>query len=88
MQTLSPTLPEFLEDWKPDHRQLSPANRERVGRYIEAILHRTGSADADPAEVALEARRIWLHFRTTFDDLLGPFQRSEREDVARAMTQL
>lgn len=82
-------LPPFLADWSSDHRPISDAHRSQVGSYIMAILARdTSLAEAGEDAVREEARRLWVHFRTTYDGLRGPYQRSEAEDVRRAMGQL
>ena len=82
-------LPPFLADWSSDHRPLTDAHRDEIGRYILAIVARQTERDSlDPEEVREEARRLWYRVRLTYDDFRGPFQRSEAEDVRRAMSQL
>ncbi len=82
-------LPPFLADWSPDHRPLSDAHRDEIGRYLMAIVARQAERDQlDPDDVRDEARRLWYRLRLLYDGLRGPFQRSEAEDVHRAMSQL
>ncbi len=82
-------LPPFLADWSTDHRPISDRHREHVGDYIMAIVARDASAgDLEPEAAREEARRLWYQFRVTYDGLRGPYQRSEAEDVRRAMGQL
>lgn len=80
----------FLCDWLgTEHRPLADAAREHARGYIEAIvghdeLTRELSADARLACAAM----LWQTFRETYDDLRGPFARSEKEDVGRALGRL
>ncbi|CAN5478660.1 MAG: hypothetical protein H0V12_06230 [Chloroflexi bacterium] len=84
-------LPPFLEDWKSDHRPLSDDQREHVGAYIAAILRRSAGDGAEPADapvVTAHARALWQAFRLGYDDLRGPYQCSEPEDVGRALSSI
>ena len=83
------TLPEYLADWSVDHRPLSDAHRAQAGDYITAIVTRDADlASLGPGAVRERARALWVQFRTTYDQLRGPYQRSETEDVRRAMSKL
>lgn len=82
-------LPPFLADWSSDHRPLTEAHRDQFGRYILAIVSRqTEDHGLEPDDVREEARRLWYRARLIYDGFRGPFQRSEAEDVKRAMSQL
>ncbi len=89
MPALFETLPQYLADWSSDHRPLSDAHRQQVGDYIMAIVSRQSDAESlGPDGVVDAARELWVQFRTTYDGLRGPYQRSEAEDVRRAMGRL
>ncbi len=82
------SAPGFLEDWKPDHRSLTDEQRAHVGAYIQAIVARGDPAARGAEAVATEARELWVRFRLAYDDLRGEYQRSEREDVGRALARI
>ncbi len=80
--------PDVFDDWKADHRVLPEYGRDQAIRYIDAIVARDPIAcGADELAQSL-ARTLWMRFRTAFDELRGPFSKSDREDVARALARI
>jgi len=80
----------FLCDWRGvEHRSLGAAGRERARRYIEAIIahDQLTRGLSDDAQLTC-AGMLWQTFRETYDDLRGPYMRSENEDVRRALARL
>jgi hypothetical protein len=92
MQTLTAdaTGVTFLCDWLGDeHRPLDDAARDHARRYIEAIIaHDALIRDIAPTYQLTCAGMLWRTFREAYDDLRGPFARSEKEDVGRALGRL
>lgn len=86
--TIRQPLPGFLEDWRPDHRVLSDELRQHVARYIQAIVGRNDPESRGTVAVAGEARELWARFRVAYDDLRGEYQRSDHEDVGRALARI
>ncbi len=80
--------PATFSDWRRDHRDLPEYGREQAIGYIDAIVAH------DPFVVGSEdlarslARTLFIRFRTAFDELRGPFAKSDREDVARALSRI
>ena len=80
----------FLGDWLGDeHRPLADTARDQARQYIEAIV----AHDAIVRELSPEAQlgfasMLWQTFRESYDDLRGPFSRSEKEDVRRALSRI
>lgn len=71
----------FLADWKSNHRELTDEQREHVGNYIRAIVARSGAYDSPD-----EATKLWIKFRTNYDDLgAGRYGKTDREDVQKSM---
>jgi hypothetical protein len=71
-----------LLDWRRDHRALSPASREHVRRYIEAIIaHDPWIRSLTAEEQQVYGLRLWQAFRRHYDSL----NHTEREDVILAM---
>ncbi len=75
-------------DWREDHRDLPWYGREQAILYIGAIVSRDPFAREDDTLAQSLARSLFVRFRTAFDDLRGPFAKSDREDVARAMARI
>lgn len=72
-----------LLDWRRDHRALSAPARERVRRYLEAIIeHDPYLRSLTAEEQQLYGLRLWQRFRRRYDEL----NHTEREDVLRAMS--
>jgi hypothetical protein len=89
-QTVDATGITFLCDWLgDDHRPLANPARDHARRYIEAIIaHDALVRDLSADSQLTCAGMLWRTFRETYDDLRGPFARSEKEDVARALGRL
>jgi hypothetical protein len=84
-----PTSPGFLADWRDDHRPLDEAARTAAGAYIEAIVRSDGAARLlGPSAVEARASELWMAFRESYDDMRGPFMKSNAEDVRRALGHL
>lgn len=82
-------LPTFLTDWLRDHRDLSPESRRHAGRYIEAVVAqdiRTGRLQEN--EAPIRAARLWQTFRLSYDSMRGAYGKTDREDVARALSRI
>jgi hypothetical protein len=77
----------FLADWLGDrHRPLADAARDHVGRYVQAIVaHDDVVRGLSPDAQRAVAASLWKAFRVAYDDLRGPYARSEQEDVGRAL---
>jgi len=77
----------FLGDWLGDqHRPLADAAREQARQYIEAIIaHDVLIRDLSREAQLGFASMLWKTFRESYDDLRGPYSRSEKEDVRRAL---
>jgi hypothetical protein len=88
--TVDTTGVTFLCDWLGnEHRPLADAARDHARRYIEAIVaHDELTRDlCEDARMGCAAM-LWQIFRETYDDLRGPFAKSEKEDVGRALGRL
>jgi hypothetical protein len=85
----APTSPGFLADWRDDHRPLDEAARAAAGAYIAAIVKGDRAARLLGSR-AVEARasELWIAFRESYDDMRGPFMKSNPEDVRRALGRL
>ena len=85
----TPSIVEYLTDWRDDHRDLSDAHRAAAAAYIAAIIAREPTvvflgSDA----VQSRATELWRTFRTAYDDLRGVYGRSNAEDFGRAIARL
>lgn len=83
------SVPGYLTDWAPNHRELDDAQRVEAGHYIAAILAHdisSGKLTIEQAETA--ALAAWRRFRTTYDDLVGPYSKGPRGDFPLAMRKI
>ncbi len=89
-QTVDATGVTFLCDWLgQEHRPLADGLRDHARRYIEAIVaHDAVTREVSAASQLTCAGMLWKTFRETYDDLRGPFAKSEKEDVGRALGRL
>lgn len=76
-----------LQDWRADHRPLSPEQRVQVARYVRAIVARDPLSTSEEAREAL-AQALWVSFRETYDGLRGIHGHSDAEDFWQAMHRL
>ena len=82
-------LPGFLEDWAPNHRELEDAQRAQVGQYIAAIAtHKIHAGDLNVEQTPEFALAAWRRFRSTFDDLVGPYSKGPVSDFPLAMRKI
>lgn len=83
------SVPGFLEDWAPNHRELDDAQRAQVGQYISAIAtHKIHAGDLTVEQAPEFALAAWRRFRSTFDDLVGSYSKGPVEDFLRAMRKI
>lgn len=80
----------FLCDWLgTEHRPLADAAREHARRYIEAIVaHDELTRELSETSRLACAAMLWQTFRESYDDFRGPYVKSEKEDVGRALGRL
>jgi len=80
--------PATFSDWRRDHRDLPASGREQAVRYIDAIVARDPFVTGNDDLARSLARNLFIRFRTAFDELRGPFAKSDSEDVARALSRI
>lgn len=74
-------------DWRSSHRNLPDPSRVQAVSYIQAIGRNT-ERDRGAASADVQMVELWRRFRLAYDDLAGPYRRSDAEDTRRAMARL
>lgn len=83
------SIPGYLADWAPDHRELADDQRLEAGRYIAAIVAHEINAGRLTVEAApAAALDAWRRFRGVYDSLVGPYTKGPRGDFPLAMRKI